>query len=129
MRKLETIQTKENLNEVYAMDEPGNGGACHLYNIIPADKKGVELELFRELDDNRIIPNRPYVHFKDNLYYVHDIVEDSEMKEKMVYYQALYSPYKKYVRSLEMFKSKIGADREGNTTGQEYRFELYGGRD
>lgn len=33
MRKLSTIQKREKLNEVYAVDEPGNGGANHKYEI------------------------------------------------------------------------------------------------
>ncbi len=33
MRKLSTIQKRENLNTVYAVDEPGNGGANHKYDI------------------------------------------------------------------------------------------------
>ena len=33
MRKLSTIQKRENLNVVYAVDEKGNGGANHLYHI------------------------------------------------------------------------------------------------
>lgn len=33
MRKLQTIQTQENLNEIYAIDEIGPGGANHLYRI------------------------------------------------------------------------------------------------
>lgn len=33
MRELETIQKMNKLNTVYAMDEPGPGGACHRYNI------------------------------------------------------------------------------------------------
>ena len=33
MRKLETIQTKENLNDVFAADEIGPGGANHEYHI------------------------------------------------------------------------------------------------
>lgn len=33
MRKLSTIQKRENLNTVYAVDEKGNGGANHLYQI------------------------------------------------------------------------------------------------
>lgn len=33
MRKLETIQTKENLNDVFAADEIGSGGANHEYHI------------------------------------------------------------------------------------------------
>lgn len=37
MRKLETIQTKENLNEVYAADEKGKGNANHIYMIKGCD--------------------------------------------------------------------------------------------
>lgn len=33
MRKLNTIQKRENLNTVYAADEPSNGGASHTYAI------------------------------------------------------------------------------------------------
>ena len=33
MRKLSTIQKRENLNEVYAVDNPGNGGTHHEYGI------------------------------------------------------------------------------------------------
>ena len=36
MKKLSTIQKRENLNEVYAADEVGNGGAHHRYVIRPA---------------------------------------------------------------------------------------------
>ena len=34
MRKLMTIQTKEKLNDVYAVDQPGPGNACHNYVVI-----------------------------------------------------------------------------------------------
>ena len=37
MKQLNTIQKRENLNEVYAVDEIGNGNANHLYLIV---KKG-----------------------------------------------------------------------------------------
>lgn len=33
MIKLSTIQKREKLNEVFAIDEKGNGGANHLYHI------------------------------------------------------------------------------------------------
>lgn len=33
MEKLATIQKREKLNEVYAVDEKGNGGANHEYVI------------------------------------------------------------------------------------------------
>lgn len=35
MRKLSTIQKRENLNTVYALDEPGCGSASHAYRITP----------------------------------------------------------------------------------------------
>ena len=34
MNKLSTIQKREKLNDVYAMDEKGNGGANHEYLIV-----------------------------------------------------------------------------------------------
>ena len=37
MRKLTTIQKREKLNSIYAVDEKGNGGANHIYEIRPAD--------------------------------------------------------------------------------------------
>ena len=37
MRKLSTIQKRENLNEVFAMDEAGPGGACHNYHIVSSE--------------------------------------------------------------------------------------------
>lgn len=42
MEKLETIQTRENLNEVYRTGEPGPGGAYHNYEIYPADNSLIE---------------------------------------------------------------------------------------
>lgn len=34
MKKLNTIQKLENLNDVFAIDEPGSGGAHHLYEVV-----------------------------------------------------------------------------------------------
>lgn len=36
MRKLDTIQKREQLNEVYAIDTAGPGNASHRYVIVPA---------------------------------------------------------------------------------------------
>lgn len=36
MKKLDTIQKRNNLNEVYRIDGPGAGGACHEYLVIKA---------------------------------------------------------------------------------------------
>jgi hypothetical protein len=73
-----------------------------------------------------IIPERPYKHFKGKLYYVYDIFEHTETGEKFVAYQALYKPYKKYVRPLDMFASKVDLEKYPDVL-QEYRFELYDG--
>lgn len=71
---------------------------------------------------------RPYRHFKGNLYYVHSIVKHSETDEELVSYQMLYPPYYMYVRPLFMFKEKVEEGREDNVTNQVYRFELYTGK-
>lgn len=42
MEKLVTIQKREKLNEVYAADEKGNGGANHEYHIVINDGKEKE---------------------------------------------------------------------------------------
>ena len=34
MKKLNPIQKLENLNDVFALDEPGPGGAHHLYEVV-----------------------------------------------------------------------------------------------
>lgn len=70
---------------------------------------------------------RPYRHFKGKLYYIHQIVTHSETNEELVSYQALYPPYKMFVRPLEMFLEKVEENREDNITNQIYRFELYKG--
>lgn len=48
MRKLNTIQKREKLNTVYAVDEPSNGGASHKY-IIFADK---DMQVPKEVEIN-----------------------------------------------------------------------------
>ena len=37
MEKLSTIQKRNNLNEVHRLDEPGAGGACHVYFVQRTD--------------------------------------------------------------------------------------------
>ncbi|MFI3249691.1 MAG: DUF1653 domain-containing protein [Eubacteriales bacterium] len=74
-----------------------------------------------------IIPKRPYRHFKGKLYYVHDVVTHTETRELLVSYQALYPPYGMFVRPLAMFQEEIDPKREGNQSGQSWRFELYEG--
>ena len=42
MKKLSTIQKRENLNEVFAVDEKGPGGANHLYVVYKAGSATLE---------------------------------------------------------------------------------------
>ncbi|MBA4507944.1 ABC transporter ATPase [Clostridium sporogenes] len=39
MKKLNTIQKREKLNEVYALDDKGSGGANHIYMICKKDEE------------------------------------------------------------------------------------------
>lgn len=75
-----------------------------------------------------IIIKRPYMHFKGKLYYVHDILIDSETEEKIISYQQLYPPYEMYSRSLKMFKEEIDFNRKDNIMKQKHRFELFNGK-
>nr|DAQ63797.1 MAG TPA: Protein of unknown function (DUF1653) [Caudoviricetes sp.] len=67
--------------------------------------------------------DRLYKHFKGRLYYVHNIAEHSETGEVFVVYQAMYPPYKVYVRPYKMFMGDIDPNRPDNITGQSKRFE------
>ena len=52
MEKLITIQKREKLNEVFAVDGKGNGGANHVYEIISIEKDGSVYEptVFAEIN-------------------------------------------------------------------------------
>lgn len=50
MKKLNTIQKKENLNDVYTLDEIGPGGAHHEYLICKAGTKCVDEGTDGEID-------------------------------------------------------------------------------
>jgi hypothetical protein len=45
MRELSTIQKREKLNDVYAVDEHGNGGANHEYKIFKKDENPAQTNL------------------------------------------------------------------------------------
>ena len=66
-----------------------------------------------------------YRHFKGNYYMVEDVALDSESKERMVVYKALYSREDSqiWVRPEKMFLEQI-PERKDNITGQKHRFEL-----
>lgn len=67
-----------------------------------------------------------YRHFKGNYYFIVDIALNSETKERMVIYKAIYdrNDSQIWVRRETMFLEEIDASRKDNITGQKHRFEL-----
>ena len=63
MKQLCTIQKRENLNKVYAIDEKGPGGACHAYCVCSNEldmngtvifKEDINFQKFPRLDKNSV---------------------------------------------------------------------------
>lgn len=78
------------------------------------------------MEERKLITDRLYRHFKGKLYYVHSIAEHTETGKQMVCYQAMYPPYKHYVRDYDEFMSEVDR-RKYPDTKQKYRFELLDG--
>ena len=57
MRKLSTIQKRGKLNDVYAVDEKGNGGANHRYSISSASEPSVILTEIQFQNGARKLPD------------------------------------------------------------------------
>lgn len=66
-----------------------------------------------------------YRHFKGNYYFVENVALDSEKKERMVVYKAIYDrpDSQIWIRPEKMFLEEI-PERPDNITGQKHRFEL-----
>ena len=65
MKKLETIQKEHRLNDVYATDEPGAGGACHTFMIVKAGSATLNAEtedVTLRLDPNDMVEAIAFQH-------------------------------------------------------------------
>ena len=63
-----------------------------------------------------------YKHFKGQLYQVRALAENSEDNTPMVVYQAMYAPFKIWVRPHSTFLEKLDKEKYPDAA-QEYRFE------
>jgi hypothetical protein len=82
-----------------------------------------ELELLNRVMLLRDHEGKIVKHFKDKFYLILGVVEHTETKDKMVVYKAMYDTYKKYVRPIDMFLSKVDKEKYPDVE-QEYRFEF-----
>lgn len=73
----------------------------------------------------RVKIGKVYRHFKGNYYFVENVALDSENKERMVVYKAIYDrpDSQIWIRPEKMFLEEI-PERPDNITGQKHRFEL-----
>ena len=70
----------------------------------------------------RMNPNDTVRHFKGNFYRILYFAKDSETREDVVVYRALYGERGVWVRPMEMFFSPVDKEKYPNAQ-QEYRFE------
>ena len=72
--------------------------------------------------NERIKPGDTVRHFKGNLYQVLYFARDSETREDVVVYRALYGERGVWVRPMEMFFSEVDHDKYPDCR-QKWRFE------
>jgi len=72
---------------------------------------------------SRPIPFQIYRHFKGNSYQIIAVAQEVETGQLQVIYQALYSPFGIWSRSLDVFMSQVDHEKYPDCK-QEYRFEL-----
>ena len=75
--------------------------------------------------NERINPGDTVRHFKGNLYQVLYFARDSETREDVVVYRALYGERGVWVRPKAMFMSRVDREKYPDAA-QTYRFERVG---
>lgn len=75
-------------------------------------------DIVQHFKRENVDPNTPMY-----LYKIIGFASHTETKEKLVIYQALYSPYKTCARPYDMFISEVDRNKYPNAK-QKYRFEV-----
>ena len=68
-------------------------------------------------------PNEIYKHFKGNCYRIMALATETETRQTLVIYQALYGDFQFYARELSMFMSPVDKEKYPDVK-QQWRFEL-----
>lgn len=68
-------------------------------------------------------PNEIYRHFKGNCYRIMTLATETETRQTLVVYQALYGDYQMYAREVSMFMSPVDKEKYPDVK-QQWRFEL-----
>ena len=68
-------------------------------------------------------PNEIYKHFKGNCYRIMALATETETRQTLVIYQALYGDFQFYARELSMLMSPVDKEKYPDVK-QQWRFEL-----
>ena len=96
MKKLVPIQKLENLNEVFAIDEPGAGGAHHLYEVVKLNTGRIceEDGTFRTRPENMLLTVQMQEGPRNYAYAVHGVLDTDLLeivRDRLTAFQA--GPY------------------------------------
>ena len=89
----------------------------------PLNLSDEEYSLFRRATDLKNYEGKLVKHFKGKCYLILGIAEHTETGEDLVMYKAMYGDYKKYVRPIDMFLSKVDKVKYPDAK-QKYRMEF-----
>lgn len=71
-------------------------------------------------------PGETWRHFKNHMYRILDVADDTETGETYVVYKTLYGEYRDFIRPLDMFLSEVDHEKYPNVP-QKWRFEKTAG--